>query len=52
MLGYNVRLGELYGQPVCSTVVYLLRGADAGDRGYLIRRWINGSGGTGSSLKV
>jgi len=33
VLGYNVRLREVYKLPVCSAVVYLLRGADAGDLG-------------------
>jgi len=33
MMGYNVRLEEVYRLPVCSTVIYLLRQAEAGDQG-------------------
>lgn len=33
MLGYNVRLGEIYRLAVCSTVIYLLRQAEARDEG-------------------
>ena len=34
MLGYNVRLIYEHNLPVCSTVIYLVKGSDAGDQGY------------------